>query len=683
MRFYWYSASGNGNIRSQFAIDTQRWYHIAVTFDGTDYTLYIDGIDVGTVTGNVNPPDSTAGNVEALLGAIDMDAGSNNTVSNFYNGWIDEVRIWNVAISQDQLRQMMNQEIDDNTLVVGESVPLDIPGLNWSALNGYYRMDVSCGALEAYKGVRGRLRNITTSQQNNAPLPYTSRVDGQTWGTDNTWTHFNVWDAPNSIGIDGVTPIDWNIVQTSHSINSGDRNITVLGLISDTANKTLAISDPGTPQNELNNGEQLRVTHYLKLDGIIDLFGESQLLQDENSVLDPTSSGYMERDQQGTTNLFNYNYWSSPVIAQGNSNFSSYSIDGVLRDGTNTNNNPHQNINWIAGVDSNTSNPLSLAEYWLWSYDDEPENSYSDWHHIQSSGLLKPGLGFTMKGSDASTSYQNYVFEGKPNNGTITNTVSPGYQTLVGNPYPSAIDANEFIDDNGPSGTNSIDGVLYFWEHFVSNTTHILEEYEGGYAAYNKIGGLPPYIPAEISGNGSFSKTPGRFVPVAQGFFVTASATGGNINFYNDQRIFIRESIGTSVFMESNPLTAESSESRNSVNSSTEETVKRIRLDFTFFDNYKRQLLLGFVDNGEATDGVDYGYDALVSDIFTNDISWIIEDDFYSIQGVGEFDKQKQLPLAIYLANSGVVKIGLNDIENFEESMNMFKKINPSNKVLN
>ena len=55
----------------------------------------------------------------------------------------------------------------------------------------------------------------------------------------------------------------------------------------------------GLVQDETNNGHGLWVTHYLKLDGVIDLIGESQLVQKRytpaqvnGSILDVTSSGY-------------------------------------------------------------------------------------------------------------------------------------------------------------------------------------------------------------------------------------------------------------------------------------------------------------------------------------------------------------------------------------------------------
>ena len=119
---------------------------------------------------------------------------------------------------------------------------------------------------------------MDTFQENTAPLPYTSRIDGQLWFTDDTWTNFPVWDAPNSNGITGE-PIEWNIVKTSHNVASGGKDITVLGLKSEVANKTLSIASPGfSGKPEENPGQILEVTHYLKLDGIIDLVGESQLI---------------------------------------------------------------------------------------------------------------------------------------------------------------------------------------------------------------------------------------------------------------------------------------------------------------------------------------------------------------------------------------------------------------------
>uniref|UniRef100_UPI0019539033 LamG domain-containing protein n=1 Tax=Psychroserpens algicola TaxID=1719034 RepID=UPI0019539033 len=670
VQFNW---NAGGTIQSLHPISTNRWYHIAVTNTSGTYRMYIDGIEVSTAVSGATPASNA---MHSFIGAMDQANNAPNRPVHYFNGWIDELRIWNAALSVDQIRQMMNQEIEDNTAVRGVIVPLDIPGLTWADLDGYYRMDVNCGYLTAYKGIRGRLRNINSAQPNTAPLPYTSRIDGQNWATDNTWTNFSVWDAPNSVGVDGSTLIDWNIVQTSHDINSGNKDIIVLGLISDTANKVLAISDPGTAQDETNDGQSLRVTHYLKLDGNIDLLGESQLLQDEGSVLDVTSSGRLERDQQGTANLYNYNYWSSPVSAASiTSNNNPYSIASVLKDGTNS--ATPLDLLWTTAHDAIPSTtPITQSSRWLYAFENYPEDTYAAWRGLSEGDILATGLSFTMKGSGAGdpiVDVQNYVFTGKPNNGTITTPVTVGNQALIGNPYPSAIDANQFIRDNlpgasgNPGSTQSTDGTLYFWEHYTSNFTHVLEDYEGGYATYNLSGGNPAVSPPLVSGNGTPTKLPGQYIPISQGFFVTASASGGTIQFKNSQRIYEREAPATSQFFRtSNPNLYTTQSDPNT-------EIKRVRLDFITEDGAIRPLLLAFVSNGQATDGFDYGYDAEnADDEFSNDMFWRIENGNYTTQGVGDFNTSNQYPLGLFLNDSGTFKIELKALENFDEAIHVY-----------
>ena len=147
---------------------------------------------------------------------------------------------------------------------------------------------------------------------------------------------------------------------------------------------------------------------------------------------------------------------------------------------------------------------------------------------------------------------QNYTFVGKPNNGLInSNTVSADQLLLVGNPYPSAIDAYDFITDNINSVDRlqdvGIDGTLYFWEHSSSNNTHILSNYLGGYAVLNLSGGVAPVAPSGISGKGLSAKIPKQYIPVGQGFFVYGKTGGGGpVIFNNGQRSFQKENDATS-----------------------------------------------------------------------------------------------------------------------------------------
>jgi hypothetical protein len=80
---------------------------------------------------------------------------------------------------------------------------------------------------------------------------------------------------------------------------------------------------------------------------------------------------------------------------------------------------------------------------------------------------LRVGQGFTLKGSGALSGTQNYTFEGSQiMEQLLQNSVRADQLLLTGNPYPSAMDATAFINDN-----STMDGTLYFWE--LRLTTHI------------------------------------------------------------------------------------------------------------------------------------------------------------------------------------------------------------------
>lgn len=651
----------NGNsIESNFAINTDRWYHVVVTFNGTNYNLYIDGIQVQSPVAGSNPIANNSAN--CILGAMDQASGIPFT---YFNGWMDELRIWKVELTVEQIRQMMNQEIqDDNGDVKGAIVPLNIPGLTWSNLDGYYQMNEATDILNGYvlgkaaSVINGKLRNIGTQQPETAPLPYTSRISGQDWSQDNTWTYHDVWDVPNSLGIDGITRIDWNIVKTDHNISSIG-NKTVLGL--------LVSSNVISAEND----SKIEVSHYLKLDGKIDLVGKSQLIQTEGSILDVNSAGSIERDQQGQSNKYNYNYWSSPVSPiNTTANNTNYTVGGVLKDGTNP--SLPSTIKWVGGYDGSPTTPISLARYWIYKFDNYA-NAYANWVRAGETGSLRVGQGFTLKGSGAAGTTQNYTFIGKPNNGTIAvNTVSSGQLLLAGNPYPSALDSKAFINDN----LDSIDGSLYFWEHYTTNNTHVLRNYQGGYAVRNLTDGVPPVSPPLISGLGSSTKIPQQFIPVGQGFFLRGkSGAGGTITFKNSQRAFQKESqteVSNTMFKIASNIKKQKAGGNNSNSAPLiKDTFKKVRLGFNSNNNYHRQVLIGFMNNN-ATSGMDYGYDANNFDNFPNDMYFLNGENKLVIQGEGFFDPNGIYPIGVKADSPGNVQFTLDELENFEKNQNIF-----------
>lgn len=631
------------------ALTRARWYHVAATYGDGNLTLYLNGKIVATtaISGNI-APDATK-----------LTLGKNPLLNtNYFKGKIDEVRVFNTTLTASQIERMVYQEIQNTASQVdGTIVPKNIGSLPFANLLRYYRMDaykddivddLTTTTIDTGTGMKLYNHKVINIQQ--APMPFTTVRTG-TFATA-------INDSTKDINGADVTTFDYSIIQVKHNITETSNSVDLAMFV-----------DPGVTIT-MNNDTKLQNDWYLKLDGKIDLNGKSQLVQTINSDLDITSSGSIERDQQGSKNIYNYNYWSSPVGAINNtSNNNPFTIAGVMKDGTTA---TPQNITWSYGLDGSPTSPITVSSYWIYKFQNL-SNAYANWQTVGSGGTLNAAQGFTMKGSGTSTSNQNYTFVGKPNNGTITTTVAGGNLNLCGNPYASAIDANAFISAN----TSAITGTLYFWEHASNNATHNIQGYQGGYSSRNLTGGTGPVAPADINGLGTSAKTPGRFIPVSQGFFVVATPAGGTITFDNSQRIFIKEdNVNSTTLFKTNssiltsPNNSEQSND-NSEDSYTEDTYKRVRLGITSTDNYHRQILLGFMENN-ATDAIDLGYDGLNIDNQPNDMYFINNSNKLNIQGVGYFDENKVFPIGIKNNVAGNVNIMIDNTENMDANQSIY-----------
>lgn len=652
-RMTW-SGSGTNSIESSVVIPLAQWRHFAVIFDGSNAQLFIDG--VLDRTSNANTPATFSNSFS--LGA---EFRTQTDVRNFFNGNLEEIRFWDRALTVSEIRFIMNQEIVQNAAGTrGTVIPVsitknDISALSWNSLTAYYSMNSFIGTHindDSQNHQRGRLIVPDKVQVFNqtAPLPYISMSNGA-WSSLTTWQNGNQMQLPNSLSIvDNSTPIDWNIVRSQHNINSTG-NKTLLGLFVD-ANELTA-----------SNDSKVEVSHYLKLDGVIDLVGRSQLVQTLNSDLDPTSSGIVERDQQGTTDIFKYNYWSSPVGNPNNtSNNNDYSLSAVLRDGTNPA-NPLP-INWISGLDGIPTTPISLSTFWIFKFLNSG-GSIANWVKITPADLLQPGLGYIHKGSGAASANQNYTFIGKPNNGEIQHNLAGNMLTLFGNPFPSALDIETFIFDN----ISATDGALYMWEHWGGNT-HNLSDYQGGYSICNLIGCVPALSHPDVNQSGAGTITPGRFLPVGQAFFLFGDVDGGTITFNNHQRAFIKEdNPASNIHFKANKLKKILVFENSHFNDNSEDSTPSglnfmsLRFEYTTPNGFKRQLLLGFAD-GIATSGIDKGLDALNFDEQLDDMYFMQDGYKLNIQGVGSFNKDEVFALSLAATELGEGRLKLLESEN-------------------
>jgi hypothetical protein len=104
----------------------------------------------------------------------------------------------------------------------------------------------------------------------------------------------------------------------------------------------------------------------------------------------------------------------------------------------------------------------------------------------------------------------------------------------------------------------------------------------------------------------------------------------------------------------------------------TNNQVQRVRVDVTTTMGYTRHLLLAFTPDNAATDGLDYGYDAVNSDSYSNDSSWMVGEHHCVIQGVGAFHPSKTYPLGLFLSDSGTIEISLTALEHFDQDVEVY-----------
>mgnify|MGYP006184246671 FL=1 len=644
-------------LSNNLALNSAQWIHVGAVYDGSNELLKL------FVNGEMIASTSVSGTIsDTSLFTIGKNSITN---TQFFKGKIDEVRLFNVALTDSQFQKMVYQEIQDNSNQTrGTIIPKDISSLPWTNLVRYFRLDNykddvidnhTTSTIDTTPGAR--IFNVKTITVQEAPMPFVTEQIG------------DFPTAVNSVskeirGLD-IADYNWSIVHVKHNINSNINHID-LGMIVD-SNVLI----------EVVNDTKLQNDWYLKLDGKIDLHDYSQLLQTTDSDLDPTSIGSIEKDQKGTGNLYNYNYWSSPVssVASSTNNNTGFTVGSVLRDGTNA--ATPQPISWISGFNGAT-NPMRLARYWLYKFTNLT-SEYANWEQINENTVLQTGQAYTMKGSGIvappNIQLQNYVFTGKPNNGLINHSgiqIGVNNINLVGNPYPSALDANEFIGDN----LIAITGTLYFWEHYSSNNTHVLSGYQGGYAARNLVGGVPPVAPALISGLGSSSRIPGRYVPVGQGYFVKGNTSGGQIVFQNSQRKFVKETNSSSneMFRQNNFATS----TQNGDDDETPDNFAKLRLGYTGSTNFHRQLLLGFM-NENANDDYNLGYDGEIIDLQPDDAYFQSGSYRLVIQGVGYFYTNAVYPITIKSSQSGTVSFMIDGLENFDLNQPIFIHDNINN----
>jgi hypothetical protein len=94
----------SGTLSSNISWASGVWHHIAGKFDGSSKTLYVDGTKVATTNGS-----------ETFQIMSDIYIGAKYDISNFFTGKINDVRIYERSLSDNDIYNVYMNEDDTNT----------------------------------------------------------------------------------------------------------------------------------------------------------------------------------------------------------------------------------------------------------------------------------------------------------------------------------------------------------------------------------------------------------------------------------------------------------------------------------------------------------------------------------------------------------------------------------------
>jgi len=309
------------------------------------------------------------------------------------------------------------------------------------------------------------------------------------------------------------------------------------------------------------------------------------------------------------------------------------------------------------------TNPLMRLDYVMWSSPVTGLQSLKDfspltmnnrfYNYITTSNIytsvanplntnFEEGIGYLIRMPDnhpTTPTIWTGEFVGVPKNGEIDVDLIYSSDTqkynAIGNPYPSIISAEAFLQSN----TTDIEGTIYFWRK-TNNAAGT------AYATYT-LGGGTTTSPTSPIPNGT--------IQVGQGFIVAAqNVTNPTARFTNDLRVdnnsnqFFRSNFGL-------PYATQSEMERH-----------RMWLNLTNSNGFFSQMMVGYMSN--ATNEVDQLIDGKYIGDSQIALSSLLSSEEYVIQGRAlPFEASDVVPLLFRTNTAGDFTVSLSDFDGLFE----------------
>jgi hypothetical protein len=479
---------------------------------------------------------------------------------------------------------------------------------------------------------------ITATLENGCPVSQPINVLNKTkvwrggaltdWNNPSNWKPYGVPTAENCV----IVPENTVISGTNYNAYA----------------KNVVVKYNGT--FELQPSNNLTVTDWIHVDtgGVFNIRNNASLVQ----INDVANTGIVNIERiTKPMFLLDYSYWNSPVTE-------------------------------ASGFTLGDLSPLT--SYYKWSYIPTIDNGSGNWQHETSSTVMTPTKGYIVRAPDtfsdnpATKTPFTATFVGTPNNGPILAPISKGNNAdmdpgtiddeddewnLIGNPYPSGIDAKKFLDL--PANVPVLDGTIYIWTHNSPPSSATPDPFYGDfvlnytsedYASFNKTGATGTASSATTGG-----AAPSGFIATGQSFFVKsasvmANGTTANATFNNS----MRATGNNSDFFKKAP-----------VKTTTKEEKNRVWLNLTNNSGAFSQTLVGYVTG--ATQELDRGFDG--ESFGGNDVTFysIIPQAQLTIQGRSlPFDTNDQVNLGYNAAIEGTFSIRIDHFDGIFSNQNIY-----------
>lgn len=629
-------------IFSTSDINDGNWKHVAVSWEQTsgNMQLYINGVLESSAVGSTSP--RVASNL--------IKIGTYFGLSNFFNGNLDELRIWNTVRTIDEINNNKNCELQGNE----------------SNLIAYYTFNQGFKAAnntgittlidKTSNGLNGTLYNFSLNGNlsnwllgspviNDVMKPIAPVANNQTFCN---CTISNLIPAPSS-------SIKWYVAA------SGGMALQSTDLLTSGTYYVAAVNANGCESN--------RTPVLITLGGVITEWTGSSWT---NGLPTAVNKAVISSNYSGA----GFSACTLDVI--GNAIVTIPSNETLVIDGmvnvaptanltfsNNANLVQNQNVTNIGNITSlRDSSPVIRLDYVAWSspvlnqnllsfspatltnrfyrYEPSGTTTATSWIAIDPiSNSFLPAVGNLIRTSNtwSPTIYSAYSgnFTGIPNNGNYAPAVTLGYN-LLGNPYPSPLSGNTFIGNNAAIGATT----LYFWTHVIPASSGTYAQ--NNYASYTTAGGV-----AAAAGGAQ----PNGTIQVGQGF-LTNVTTAGNAVFNNAQRV----GLSTGEFFRTN------------------QTVEKHRLwfDLTSPNNLHNQMMVaymtGALNSVDASDGKLFGN---TSSVIYN----VLDNEKYVIQGKAlPFTDSDSVPVGFIAANAGEFTIALSQFDGLFINQDIYLKDN-------